>query len=71
MKKVRDRLKSEGLGGNARHMAETLVLLDLNIALRRLILVHEPYYGLYRYVRSNAAHIDRPRLKISETCTSV
>ena len=47
MKKKRDRWKSEGLGGNARHMVATMVLLDLNIALRRLTLVHEPYYGLY------------------------
>ena len=48
MKKKRDRWKSEGLGGNAHHIVVNLVLLDLNIALRRLTLVHEPYHGLYR-----------------------
>ena len=52
MKKKRDQWKSEGLSGNARHMVPILILLDLNNALRRLTLVHYPYYGLYRYVRS-------------------
>ena len=64
MKNKRDQWKSDRLSGNARHMVMRLVLFDLIIALRRLTLVHYPYYALYCYVRSNDAHIDRPRLKV-------